>query len=148
MEWYTSSTLLIYLSSTPLLLPRAVLCDISFLIFAHSIMPSIFHSSLQEIDKCNIKASRVSTIVDDHLTPMSNVESNSGEGHLDWCPDLQRRGWCMCWFGIEDQTSSTRNRIANIRCFVLFHALVWKAIDWIESIIPGSSFICITQLHI
>ena len=40
---------------------------------------------------------------------------------------------------IEDQTCSTRNRIANTIFFVLFHALVWMAIDQIESIIPRSS---------
>jgi len=46
--------------------------------------PSISHSNLEEIVERNIKASRVCdpTIVDDHLTPMSNVESDSGEGHL------------------------------------------------------------------
>ena len=54
----------------------------------------------------------------------------------------------MCWFGIEDQTCSTRNRIASTHFFVLFHTLVWKAIDWIESIIHRSSFICVTRLHI
>ena len=54
-----------------------------------------------------IKASRVCdpTIVDNYLTPMSNVESDSGEGHLGRHSDLRRRGWHMCWFGIEDQTS-------------------------------------------
>ena len=46
--------------------------------------PSISHSNLEEIVEHNIKTSRVCdpTIVDDHLTPMSNVESDSGEGHL------------------------------------------------------------------
>ena len=40
---------------------------------------------------------------------------------------------------IEDQTCSTRNRIANTLFFVLFHALVWMAIDQIDPIIPRSS---------
>ena len=112
--------------------------------------PSISHSNLEEIVEHNIKASRVCdpTIVDNHLTPTSNVESKSGEDHLGRRPDLQRRGWGMCWFGIEDQTCSTHKRIASTRFLVLFHTLVWKAIDWIESIIPRSSFICVTRLHI
>ena len=133
----TSSTLPFYLSSTPSLLP-------------HPMTPSIFHFNLEEIVERNIKASRVCdpTIVDDCLTPTSNVESNPGEGHLGRCPDLQRRDWRMCWFEIEDQTCSTRNRIASTCFFVLFHTLVLKAIDWIESITPRSSFICVTWLHI
>ena len=112
--------------------------------------PSISHFNLEEIVEHNIKASKVCdpTIVDNHLAPMSNVESDSGEGHLGQCPDLWRRGWRMYWFGIEDQTCSTCNKIASTCFFVLFHALVWKAIDWIESIIHRSSFICVTWLHI
>jgi len=123
----TPSTPPFYLSSTPLSLPRAVLCDLCFLIFAHPMMSSISHSSLQEIVEHNIKASRVCnpTIVDDHLTPMSNIESDSREDHLGQHPDLWRRGWHMCWFGIEDQTCSTCNRIASTCFFVLFHTLVW-----------------------
>ena len=83
----------------------------------------------EEIVEHNFKASRVCdpTIVDVRLIPMGNVESDPGRGHLGRRPDLRRRGWRMCWFGREDQTCSTRNRIADTRfhssCFVLYSSL-------------------------
>jgi len=56
----------------------------------------------------------------------------------------------MCWFGREDQTCSTRNRIADTVFIqvVLFYALVWKAIGWIESIFPRSSSFRVIQLRV
>jgi len=87
------------------------------------------HSNLWEIVECNFKASRVCdpTIVDVCLISMGNIESDPGRGHLGQRPDLRRRGWRMCWFGREDQTCSTRNRIADTHFdssfFVLYSSL-------------------------
>ena len=39
----------------------------------------------------------------------------------------------------EDQTCSTRKRIANLRSLIWFYALVRMVIDWIEFIIPRPS---------
>jgi hypothetical protein len=39
----------------------------------------------------------------------------------------------------EDQTCSTRKRIANLRSLVWSHTLVRMVIDWIEFIIPRPS---------
>jgi len=118
-------------------------------------MPLISHSSLQEIVERNIKASRVCDpiIVDDHLTPTSKVESDSGEGHLGRRPDLRRRGWRMCWFGIEDQTCSTRNRIANTRFFVLFLCFIsYSSLEcyWLDRVHHSQIFfyLCYTATHL
>jgi len=114
-------------------------------------MPSISHSNLEEIVEHNIKDSRVCdpTIVDDHLTPTSNIESNSGEGHLGRCPDLWRRGWryVLVWNRRPDMLYSQQDCKHPFLCFVSYSSLEGY---WLDRVHHSQIFfyLCYTATHL